>query len=90
MDGESPTEAQQMQDANYKEETQNKHLFQTPNYQGLGEEEPVLGKLRASPSPVRNIKQSKQSSGSLGGDAAPAAGPSGRSASDRQPARCDL
>lgn len=27
MDGESPTEAQQMQDANYKEETRNKHLF---------------------------------------------------------------
>lgn len=82
VDGESPTEAQQMQDANYKEETQNKHLFQTSSYQGLGEEEPVLGKFRASPSPVRNNKQSKQSSSSLSGDAASAAGPSCRSASD--------
>lgn len=27
VDGESPTEAQKMQDANYKEETRNKHLF---------------------------------------------------------------
>lgn len=49
-----------MQDANSIEERQNKHLFQTANYQGLGEEEPVLGKSKASPSPSRDIKAVKK------------------------------
>lgn len=51
----------------------NKHLFLTPSYEGLGEEEPVLRKSKALLNSARNNKQPKRSSDSLSGDATCAA-----------------
>lgn len=55
------TEAQQMQNANGKEERKkNKHLFQTPSHEGLGKAEPVLRKSKALLNPAGNKKQPKR------------------------------